>query len=198
MSKRMQKEDVEKLTEKLLVSRKSGCFNVSEETLKDTNRFCEGYKEFMNSVKTEREAVSYVIEKAEKAGFVPYRSGKHYLPDPNYPDVFESNNSCYLNGGVGVEKYTGGRGKSSTSEARAEFIDEIRSLFDKNDVLWQVGEIGKVDAGGSGTVAKFIASLNLDVIDVGVPVLSMHAPFEVVSKLDIFMTYRGIRSFFGN
>lgn len=115
--------------------------------------------------------------------------------DPTYPDVFEPANSCFLNGGVGLEKYTGGRGKSGTSEASAEFVGKIRRLFDENGVLWQIGEIGKVDAGGAGTVAKFVAGLNIDVIDIGVPVLSMHSPFEVVSKLDVSMTYKGIRAF---
>lgn len=116
--------------------------------------------------------------------------------DPTYADSFEPANSCYLNGGAGLGKYTGGRGKSSTSEASAEFVSEVRRLFNENGVLWQIGEIGKVDAGGSGTVAKFVASLNVDVIDIGVPVLSMHAPFELVSKLDIFMTYKGILAYF--
>lgn len=116
--------------------------------------------------------------------------------DPTYSEVYEANNSCYINGGVGVAKYTGGRGKSSTSEASAEFVSEVRSLFEKNDVLWQIGEMGKVDIGGGGTVAMYIAGLNVDVIDIGVPVLSMHSPFELVSKLDIYMTYKGILSFY--
>lgn len=116
--------------------------------------------------------------------------------DPTYVEVYEPNNSCYLNGGVGVAKYTGGRGKSSTSEASAEFVSEVRSLFDKNKVLWQIGEMGKVDAGGGGTVAMYIAGLNVDTIDIGVPVLSMHSPFELVSKLDIYMTYKGILTFY--
>jgi aspartyl aminopeptidase len=116
--------------------------------------------------------------------------------DPTYADAYEQNNANYLNCGVGVAKYTGARGKSGTSEAAAEFVAEIRSLFDKNKVLWQIGEMGKVDLGGGGTVALYIASLNVDVIDIGVPVLSMHSPFEVVSKLDIYMTYKGISCFF--
>lgn len=116
--------------------------------------------------------------------------------DPTYSDVYETNNSCYINGGVGVAKYTGGHGKSGTSEASAEFVSEVRSLFEKNDVLWQIGEMGKVDAGGGGTVALYIAGLNVDVIDIGVPVLSMHSPFELVSKLDIYMTYKGILTFY--
>ncbi|HCR43849.1 MAG TPA: aminopeptidase [Ruminococcaceae bacterium] len=116
--------------------------------------------------------------------------------DPTYADAYEPNNSCYINNGVGMCKYTGGRGKSETSEASAEFVAEIRNLFDKNDVLWQIGELGKVDGGGGGTVAMYLANLNVDVVDVGVPVLSMHAPFEVISKLDIFMTYKGIKVFY--
>ncbi len=116
--------------------------------------------------------------------------------DPTYSEVYEANNSCYVNGGVGVAKYTGGRGKSSTSEATAELVAEIRALFEKNGVLWQIGEMGKVDAGGGGTVAMFVASLNVDVIDIGVPVLSMHSPFELVSKLDVYMTYKGILAFY--
>lgn len=116
--------------------------------------------------------------------------------DPTYPDAYETMNSCYVNNGVGMAKYTGARGKSGTSEASAEFVGEIRSLFDSNHVLWQMGELGKVDGGGGGTVAMFIAHLNVDVLDIGVPVLSMHSPFELVSKLDVYMTYKGICSFF--
>lgn len=116
--------------------------------------------------------------------------------DPNYASVYETRNSCYINNGVGVMKYTGARGKSGTSDASAEFMGEIRGLLAKNNVLWQTGEMGKVDAGGGGTVAMYIASLNVDVVDVGVPVLSMHSPFEVVSKLDIYMAYKAFKAFF--
>lgn len=116
--------------------------------------------------------------------------------DPTYSDVFDPNNSVYLNGGVGVAKYTGARGKSGCSEASAELVAEIRSLFEKSGVLWQTGELGRVDAGGGGTVALYIAGLNVDVLDIGVPVLSMHSPFELVSKLDVYMTYKGIRAFY--
>lgn len=116
--------------------------------------------------------------------------------DPTYPEAYEAANSCYLNNGVGMAKYTGARGKSGTSEASAEFVAEVRRLFEENGVLWQIGELGKVDGGGGGTVAMYIAKLNVDVVDIGVPVLSMHAPFEVVSKLDVYMTYQGIKAFF--
>lgn len=116
--------------------------------------------------------------------------------DPNYASVYEPNNSCYINGGLGVAKYTGARGKGGTSDANAEFVGHIRRIFDDAEVLWQIGELGKVDQGGGGTVAKFVANLNVDVLDIGVPVLSMHAPFEVVSKLDVYMAYKGFKAFF--
>ncbi len=116
--------------------------------------------------------------------------------DPTFPDVVERNNCAYLNYGVVITKYTGARGKSGTSDASAEFAGEVRMLLDRANVLWQTGELGKVDHGGGGTVAAYIANLDVDVIDLGVPVLSMHAPFEVVSKLDVYMAYRAFYEFF--
>lgn len=116
--------------------------------------------------------------------------------DPTYASAYELNNSCFLNNGVSIMKYTGARGKSGTSDASAEFMGEIRGLLYRNNVLWQTGELGKIDVGGGGTVAQFIADLNVDVVDVGVPVLSMHAPLEVVSKLDVYMEYRAFHVFF--
>ena len=115
--------------------------------------------------------------------------------DPNFPEVFEKKNSSFLNYGVVVTKYTGARGKSGTSDASAEFTGKIRNLFDKNNVIWQSGELGKVDIGGGGTVAKYVAALNVDVIDVGVPVISMHSPFEIVSKIDVYMAYKAFVTF---
>ena len=116
--------------------------------------------------------------------------------DPTFPDVTESRNAAHLNYGVCVTKFTGSRGKSGTSDASAEFVGRIRRLFDKEGVVWQTGELGKVDAGGGGTVAQFVANLNIDVIDVGVPVLSMHAPFEVTAKNDIYNCYKAFVVFF--
>jgi aspartyl aminopeptidase len=116
--------------------------------------------------------------------------------DPTYNSVFEPRNSSYLNQGVVVTKYTGSAGKSNTSDASAEFMGKIRALLDREGILWQTGELGRVDAGGGGTVAKFIANLNVDVVDIGVPVLSMHSPFEVVSKLDVHMMHRTALAFF--
>jgi aspartyl aminopeptidase len=116
--------------------------------------------------------------------------------DPIFPEVYEKQNSSILNHGAIITKYTGARGKSSTSDASAEFMGKIRSILNENDVVWQIGELGKVDAGGGGTVAKYIAKLNVDVVDLGVPVLSMHAPYEVVSKMDVYMAYRAFKKFF--
>mgnify|MGYP001041830524 CR=1 FL=1 len=115
--------------------------------------------------------------------------------DPTFPDVHEKRNACFINYGVVVTKFTGSGGKSGTSDASAEFTGEVRRMLDKGGVLWQTGELGKVDQGGGGTVALYIASRNVDVIDVGVPVLSMHAPFEVVSKVDVWSTYRAFTVF---
>ena len=116
--------------------------------------------------------------------------------DPTFPDVMDRLNSAYINKGVAIMKYTGARGKSGTSDASAEFMGKIRRLMDKNGVIWQPGALGKVDAGGGGTVAKYVADLDVDVVDIGVPVLSMHAPLEVVSKLDVYMAYKAFEAFF--
>ena len=115
--------------------------------------------------------------------------------DPTYPSVHDKLNAAFLNKGIVVTKYTGSRGKSSTNDAHAEFMSKVRTLFDKEKVAWQTGELGKVDEGGGGTVAKYVANLGVEVVDVGVPVLSMHAPFEVVSKLDVYMAFKGFKAF---
>ena len=112
--------------------------------------------------------------------------------DPNFPEVSEKMNESKINYGMGICKYTGSRGKYSTSDAAAEIVGYIRKLFADNNVIWQMAELGKVDQGGGGTIAKFMANRNIDTIDAGVPVLSMHAPFEVVSKFDCYMTYKGV------
>ena len=116
--------------------------------------------------------------------------------DPDFPEVYEKNNSSFINKGVVITKYTGSRGKSASSDASAEFMAEVRALLDSADICWQIGELGRLDAGGGGTVAKYVAALNVDVVDVGVPVLSMHAPFEVVSKLDVYSAYRAFFEFY--
>ena len=114
--------------------------------------------------------------------------------DPNFSDVYEKRNSAYLNYGIGLCKYTGARGKSGSSDASAETVAYVRELFDREGVIWQIAELGKVDAGGGGTVAMYMANRNITTLDAGVPVLAMHAPFEVVSKLDCYETYKGMRA----
>ena len=114
--------------------------------------------------------------------------------DPLYPEVSEKRSESKINYGLAVCKYTGARGKSSTSDASAEIVGYLRALFEKEHVIWQMAEMGKVDQGGGGTIAKYMANRNIDTIDAGVPVLCMHAPFEIVSKLDCYMTYKGILS----
>ncbi|MBQ4333091.1 MAG: aminopeptidase [Clostridia bacterium] len=110
--------------------------------------------------------------------------------DPIYPEVMVRSNAAKLNYGVCITKYTGGRGKGSTSDASAEYMAQVRGILDQNGVLWQTGELGKVEAGGGGTVAMFIANLDVDTVDLGVPVLSMHAPMELVSKIDVYMAHK--------
>ncbi len=116
--------------------------------------------------------------------------------DPTFPDVSERRNASFINRGVVITKYTGARGKSGTSDASAEYMGKIRNMLDSDNIVWQSGELGKVDAGGGGTVAMYLASLDIDVVDLGVPVLSMHSPFEVVAKLDVYMAYRAFKTFF--
>ncbi len=118
--------------------------------------------------------------------------------DPNFPAPFEKRNCSKVNYGVAISKYTGARGKSGSSDASAELMGKIRTLFNENDVLWHVAELGKVDAGGGGTIAQYVANLGVETVDCGVPVLSMHAPYEVVSKLDVYMTYKAFHVFFNN
>jgi len=116
--------------------------------------------------------------------------------DPTFPDVFEKNNAAYMNCGAVLSKFFGSRGKAGTNDAGAEYVSQVRRLFDEKGVVWQTAELGKVDAGGAGTVALFIAKLGADTIDVGVPVLSMHAPMELTAKLDVYMAYKGFAAFF--
>lgn len=116
--------------------------------------------------------------------------------DPIFAEAYEKQNSSLLNHGAIITKYTGARGKSGTSDASAEFMGNIRKLLNDNNVIWQIGELGKVDQGGGGTVAQYIAKMNMDVVDLGVPVLSMHAPYEVVSKLDVYSTYEACLAFY--
>lgn len=116
--------------------------------------------------------------------------------DPTYASAFEARNCSYLNNGVVISKYTGHGGKYDTSDASAEYMGKVRSLLESNHILWQIGELGRVDLGGGGTIAKYVANMNVDVVDLGVPVLSMHAPFEIISKTDVYMAYKAFFAFF--
>ncbi|MBP3600074.1 MAG: aminopeptidase, partial [Clostridia bacterium] len=115
--------------------------------------------------------------------------------DPTFQEVMERRNASFLNYGVVVTKYTGARGKSGTSDASAEFVASVRNMLDTAEIVWQSGELGRVDLGGGGTVAQYIANMGVDVVDLGVPVLSMHAPFETTAKFDVYMCYKAMYEF---
>ncbi len=117
--------------------------------------------------------------------------------DPSFAEVSDKRNNAQLNGGVAIMKYTGSRGKSGSNDASAETVGRVRRMFAQNGVVWQMGELGKVDQGGGGTVAKFTAQRDIDTIDAGVPVLCMHAPFEVISKADLYMAYKAMLALYG-
>jgi len=118
--------------------------------------------------------------------------------DPAFGDVFEKTNCSFLNRGPVVSKYTGSRGKYSTNDASAETMGFLRKILDENGIPWQVGELGKVDIGGGGTIAADISVHNLDTVDIGVPVLSMHSPFEIASKTDVYLLYKAILAFYNS
>lgn len=115
--------------------------------------------------------------------------------DPNYEQVFEKMNNSFLGQGVVVTKYTGARGKYDASDANPEFVAWVRRIFDDHRVIWQIGELGKVDEGGGGTVAQYLARYGMEVLDCGVALLGMHSPFEVASKADVYQAYKGYRVF---
>lgn len=116
--------------------------------------------------------------------------------DPNFPSAYDKRNSAYAGNGVVLIKYTGSRGKSGCNDANAEFLAEVRNVFNSENVVWQTGELGKVDQGGGGTIAYMLANYGAEVVDCGVGVLSMHAPYEVISKVDLYETYKGYKAFF--
>ena len=115
--------------------------------------------------------------------------------DPNFPEVFERRNASMLNCGVAMSKYTGSGGKSGTNDAPAEFIAWIRKIMAEAGVIWQTGELGKTDVGGGGTVAKYIANHNIETVDLGVPVIAMHAPYEIISKADLYTAHQAFVAF---
>ena len=115
--------------------------------------------------------------------------------DPNFPNVYEKMNASLISCGTSINKFTGSGGKSSANDASAEFMSEVRKIFRDNNIIYQTSELGKVDLGGGGTIAKYVAELNIDTIDIGVPVISMHAPYELISKGDLYSTYKAFCSF---
>ncbi|QJA07912.1 aminopeptidase [Romboutsia sp. CE17] len=116
--------------------------------------------------------------------------------DPNFPSAYDKRNSAYAGNGVVLIKYTGSRGKGGCNDANAEFLAEVRNVFNSENVVWQTGELGKVDQGGGGTIAYMLANYGAEVVDCGVGVLSMHAPYEAISKVDLYETYKGYKAFF--
>ncbi len=116
--------------------------------------------------------------------------------DPTFASVYEERNSSYINKGCVLTKYTGARGKSGSSDASAETMAKVIDIMEAEGVFWQAGELGAVDAGGGGTIAQFVARMEVDVVDLGVPILSMHSPFELASKLDVYNTYRAFCAFY--
>jgi aspartyl aminopeptidase len=116
--------------------------------------------------------------------------------DPDYQEVHEKRNAAKLGYGVCVTKFTGSGGKYASSDANAEYVGMIRRLFNRHSIVWQTGELGRVDEGGGGTIAKFLASYGMEIIDCGTALLSMHSPFEIASKADAYMTYKAYKVFF--
>lgn len=116
--------------------------------------------------------------------------------DPTFADVFEKRNASYINKGCVLTKYTGARGKSSSNDASAETMAKVIGIMEDAGVYWQAGELGAVDIGGGGTIAKYVAHMDVDTVDLGVPILSMHAPFELSSKLDVYNTYKAFKAFY--
>ena len=116
--------------------------------------------------------------------------------DPTFADVFESRNASYINKGCVLTKYTGARGKSASNDASAETMAKVIAIMEEAGVFWQAGELGAVDVGGGGTIAKYVAHMDVDTVDLGVPILSMHSPFELASKLDVYNTYKAFKAFY--
>jgi len=164
-----------------------------EETGSDGNTglLCDYLKNFINDLALANGTQGYRVLRNSKC----LSADVNAAHDPTFADVSEKMNMSFINKGVVITKYTGSRGKGGTSDASAEYMGFVSKLLNENGVVWQTGELGKVDAGGGGTVAKYIANMDVETVDLGVPVLSMHAPFEVISKLDLYMAYKAFMAF---
>lgn len=147
----------------------------------------------------------YIEDLAEQAGVSPREAMRKSLClssdvnaafDPSFPDVYEGRNTSYINKGCVLTKYTGARGKSGSNDASAETMAKVIAIMEEEGVYWQAGELGAVDVGGGGTIAQFVAHMDVDTVDLGVPILSMHSPFELASKLDVYNTYKAFKAFY--
>ena len=153
---------------------------------------CDILEDLINELSTARNANPAVVRANSKCLSADVAAAY----DPNFPEVFEKRNSALLNCGVVLCKYTGSRGKGGTNDASAEYIGWLRQVMAEHNVIWQTGELGKVDAGGGGTVAMYIAKHNIETVDLGVPVIAMHAPYEIIAKTDLYEAARAFCAFF--
>ncbi len=152
---------------------------------------CKAYEDLMEEIALSLGADPRRVRAASKC----LSSDVTAAYDSNFSEVFEKMNAAMISCGTCMCKFTGGGGKSGSSDASAEFVGEIRKIFAENGVVWQTAELGRVDVGGGGTVAKFVAKLNIDTVDLGVPVISMHAPYELISKADLYSNYKAFIAF---
>lgn len=157
----------------------------------NTGMQCELFPDIMASVSEALGGNQYLVRANSKC----ISSDVTACFDPNFSDVYDAKNVSRINCGVAMSKYTGHGGKVSTNDAPAEYIAWIRKIFDDNGVIWQAGDMGKNDVGGGGTVAKYISKLNIEAVDIGVPVISMHAPYELISKADIYTAHKAFLAF---
>lgn len=157
----------------------------------NTGMKCEVFTDIMQELARSLGANYHIVKENSKC----LSADVNAAYDPNFAEVYEKKNSSYINHGVVMTKFTGARGKSGSSDASAEYVSFVRNIFDAHNVIWQTGELGKVDQGGGGTVAAYIAQKNIDTIDLGVAVISMHAPYEVIAKADLYMAHKAFSAF---
>ena len=157
----------------------------------NTGMKCQVFTDIMEEISRAMGANYHVVKENSKC----LSADVNAAFDPNFAEVYERKNSSYINHGIVMTKFTGARGKSGSSDASAEYVSFVRNIFDKHGVIWQTGELGKVDQGGGGTVAAYIAQKNIDTVDLGVAVISMHAPIEVISKADLYMAHKAFSAF---
>ncbi len=157
----------------------------------NTGMQCEIMLDLINEIAASQGVSSALVRAASKCLSADVSAAF----DPNFAEAFEKKNSALMSCGVCFNKYTGARGKSGTNDANAEYLGWLRGVMEKDAIVWQTGELGRIDYGGGGTVAKYIANHNIDTVDMGVPVISMHAPYEIISKADVYEAHRGFSAF---